>query len=33
MTAALGLYRSCGFREIDDYNGNTRAQVWMELEL
>ena len=32
MTAALGLYRSFGFREIGDYNGNSRAQVWMELE-
>jgi putative acetyltransferase len=33
MAAALHLYRSCGFREIADYNGNPRAQIWMELEL
>jgi len=30
---ALHLYRSCGFTEIPDYNGNPRAQVWMELKL
>jgi ribosomal protein S18 acetylase RimI-like enzyme len=33
MAAALHLYRSCGFREISDYNGNPRAEIWMELEL
>ena len=33
MAPALHLYRSCGFTEIPDYNGNTRAQVWMELRL
>jgi len=33
MEAALHLYRSRGFREIPDYNGNARAQVWMELTL
>ena len=33
MHAALSLYRSCGFREIPDYNGNPRAQIWMELSL
>ncbi len=33
MAPALYLYRSCGFTEIPDYNGNTRAQVWMQLEL
>ena len=33
MVAALHLYRSCGFTEIPDYNGNPRAQVWMELKL
>jgi ribosomal protein S18 acetylase RimI-like enzyme len=33
MTAALRLYRRCGFREIPDYNGNPRAEIWMELEL
>ena len=33
MEAALHLYRSRGFTEIPDYNGNERAQVWMELKL
>ncbi len=33
MATALHLYRSCGFTEIPDYNGNPRAQVWMELKL
>ena len=33
MEAALRLYRSRGFAEIADYNGNVRAQVWMELTL
>jgi ribosomal protein S18 acetylase RimI-like enzyme len=33
MEAALHLYRSAGFTEIPDYNGNSRAQVWMELRL
>ena len=33
MEAALHLYRSCGFTEIPDYNGNRRAQVWMERTL
>ena len=33
MRAALHLYRSYGFTEIPDYNGNPRAQVWMELTL
>ena len=31
MHAALHLYRRFGFTEIPDYNGNPRAQVWMEL--
>jgi len=31
MHAALHLYRTFGFTEIPDYNGNPRAQVWMEL--
>ena len=33
MEAALRLYRGAGFTEIADYNGNSRAQVWMELTL
>jgi ribosomal protein S18 acetylase RimI-like enzyme len=33
MEAALHLYRSRGFTEIADYNGNRRAQVWMERTL
>jgi ribosomal protein S18 acetylase RimI-like enzyme len=33
MEAALHLYRSSGFTEIPDYNGNRRAQVWMERTL
>jgi ribosomal protein S18 acetylase RimI-like enzyme len=33
MEAAFHLYRSCGFAEIPDYNGNRRAQIWMELTL
>lgn len=33
MTAAIRLYRGAGFTEIADYNGNPRAQVWMELRL
>ena len=32
-TAAVRLYRRYGFREIDDYNRNPRADVWMELPL
>jgi ribosomal protein S18 acetylase RimI-like enzyme len=33
MEAALRLYRNCGFTEIPDYDGNPRAQIWMELRL
>ncbi len=33
MEAAFHLYRSRRFTEIPDYNGNPRAQIWMELEL
>jgi GNAT superfamily N-acetyltransferase len=30
---ALGLFRSAGYVEIPDYNGNTWATYWMEKEL
>ena len=33
LEAAVRLYRRYGFREIADYNGNPRADVWMELPL
>jgi ribosomal protein S18 acetylase RimI-like enzyme len=33
LEAAVRLYRRYGFREIGDYNGNPRADVWMELPL
>ncbi len=33
LEAALQLYRSYGFKEIPDYNGNPRAEVWMEVQL
>ena len=33
MRAAIGLYRAAGFREIPDYNGNQRADIFMALAL
>jgi hypothetical protein len=33
MEAARALYAAHGFREIPDYNGNPRAQIWMEATL
>ncbi len=30
MDRAIQLYRRSGFTEIPDYNGNPRAQLWME---
>ena len=33
LHAALGLYRSAGFVEVADYNGNPRADCWMALSL
>ena len=30
---ALGLFRSSGYAEIPDYNGNTWATYWMEKRL
>jgi putative acetyltransferase len=33
LEAAVRLYRRYGFQEIADYNGNPRADVWMERAL
>jgi GNAT superfamily N-acetyltransferase len=33
MAPAVALYRSCGYREIDDYNGNPDAGWWFEKDL
>lgn len=33
MRAAIALYRAFGFREVADYNGNPRAEIWMEVTL
>jgi drug/metabolite transporter (DMT)-like permease/GNAT superfamily N-acetyltransferase len=33
LTEAKELYRSAGFREIDDYNGNTAASHWFEKQI
>ena len=33
LTAAVRLYRSYGFEDIADYNGNPLAEIWMELRL
>jgi putative acetyltransferase len=33
LQAAMHLYRAYGFREVPDYNGNPRAEVWMEAPL
>lgn len=33
LEAAVKLYRRYGFEEIPDYNGNRRADVWMQLAL
>lgn len=30
MSPAVGLYRGCGYVEIDDYNGNPDAGWWFE---
>jgi GNAT superfamily N-acetyltransferase len=30
---ALGLFRSAGYEQIPDYNGNTWATYWMEKQL
>ena len=33
MAPAIGLYRSSGYHEIDDYNGNPDAGWWFEKPL
>lgn len=33
LTEALALYRSAGYREVPDYNGNAKADLWFEREL
>jgi len=33
LEAAIRLYRSYGFEDITDYNGNPHAELWMELRL
>lgn len=33
LEAAVHLYRAYGFAEIADYNGNPRAELWMEAPL
>jgi GNAT superfamily N-acetyltransferase len=33
LTAAVGLYRAAGYREVADYNGNAKADLWFEREL
>lgn len=33
MTTAMAMYRSAGYRDIEDYNGNSYASYWGEKEL
>jgi len=33
LTDAIGLYRAAGYREVPDYNGNTKANLWFERQL
>jgi ribosomal protein S18 acetylase RimI-like enzyme len=33
LTAAIGLYRAAGYREVADYNGNPKADLWFERQL
>jgi GNAT superfamily N-acetyltransferase len=30
LTDALSLYRAAGYREVPDYNGNAKADLWFE---
>ncbi len=33
LTAAIALYRDAGYREVADYNGNPKANLWFERQL
>lgn len=33
LTAAIGLYRAAGYREVPDYNRNPKASRWFERPL
>ncbi|MET0559986.1 MAG: GNAT family N-acetyltransferase [Solirubrobacterales bacterium] len=33
LTDAIRLYRSAGYREVPDYNGNAKADLWFERPL
>ncbi len=33
LTAAVALYRSAGYSEVPDYNGNPKADLWFERSL
>jgi GNAT superfamily N-acetyltransferase len=33
LTAAVALYRSAGYLEVPDYNGNRKADLWFERQL
>jgi ribosomal protein S18 acetylase RimI-like enzyme len=33
LSAAIGLYRAAGYREVPDYNGNPKASLWFERAL
>lgn len=33
LTDAIGLYSAAGYREVPDYNGNSKANLWFERQL
>ncbi|MGB7685909.1 MAG: GNAT family N-acetyltransferase [Solirubrobacterales bacterium] len=33
LTPAVALYRAAGYREVPDYNGNAKANLWFERQL
>ena len=33
LTPAVALYRSAGYTEVADYNGNVKADLWFERQL